>query len=153
MSGTGYVLLISEDGTLVDEVRGALGAMPAVRPLAIMKTADRLSAEMLAGIEIVLIHVGDGRVSGPVGRLLWLNSTIRRPIPVLAVVDDYRAPQALTFFRMGVSDVLSRRHHLDRLGELMPASGLRPSPDRRTIDRAAARVGSHPYLPIASQAC
>jgi DNA-binding response OmpR family regulator len=151
MGGTGYVLLISQDGTLVEEVRGALDASLEVHPLAIVKTADRVSAEILAGVAFVLIHVDGGGFSGPVGRLLWLNSTMRRPIPVLALVDVYEARQALAFFRMGVTDVLSRPHHLDRLGALVTASGRR-SPGHWTSDRAAALAVPQPYWSIASQA-
>jgi hypothetical protein len=153
MGGSRYVLLISEDGTLVEEVRGALDGLPAVHPMAVVTTVDAVSAKTLDGVKLVVVHVGKGNnPTGPVGRLLWMSSMMRRPIPVLALVDVYKPRQALAFFRMGVADVLSRSHHLDQLGVLMIAPSLQPSPDGPAIDQALARAASRPFLPIASPA-
>jgi DNA-binding NarL/FixJ family response regulator len=44
-------------------------------------------------------------------RLLWTNSTLSRPAAVLVVSEIYRPELAVTLFRMGVDEYLSRADH------------------------------------------
>jgi hypothetical protein len=150
MSGTGNVLLVSRYGSLVGAVREALGSTSGVDPLVVVKRAEVVGPEMLGGIGLVLFHLGEGDPTDPVGRLLWLSSTMRRPVPVLVLDDVYEARRSLEFFRMGVADVLSRSHHLDRIGTLIDATSLGPRLDDSDSDfeRAVARAAAQPRSPI-----
>jgi DNA-binding NtrC family response regulator len=49
-------------------------------------------------------------------RLLWTTTVQSRRIPVLVIAERYRTDQATMMYRMGVSEYISRSHHLDHLG-------------------------------------
>jgi DNA-binding NarL/FixJ family response regulator len=51
-------------------------------------------------------------------RLLWTTSVQTRRIPVLVIAERYRTDQATMMYRMGVSEYISRSHHLDQLGRV-----------------------------------
>ena len=71
-----------------------------------------------------LIVVHWGRESGSYGqldRLLWMTTVQTRRIPVLVIADRYRTDQATMMYRMGVSEYISRSHHLDQLGPVFSA--------------------------------
>ena len=50
---------------------------------------------------------------------------LSRPTPVLVIAERYRTDQATMMYRMGVSEYISRTHHLDQLGDVFGAY-LRP---------------------------
>jgi DNA-binding NtrC family response regulator len=54
-------------------------------------------------------------------RLLWTTTVQARRIPVLVITERYRTNQATMMYRMGVSDYISRTHHLDQLGPIFSA--------------------------------
>jgi len=54
-------------------------------------------------------------------RLLWTITVQARPIPVLVIAQRYRTDQATMMYRMGVSEYISRTHHLDQLGPVLSA--------------------------------
>jgi hypothetical protein len=123
--GAPTVLLISRDRSSIEEISMVLAGWPEGGFLAVADTADDVEVEALGRVGLMLVHLGEGEGPDPVGRLLWLSSTLRRPIPVLALADDFDADRALSLFRMGVADVLSRSHHRDRLGDVISALCLR----------------------------
>ena len=57
--------------------------------------------------------------------LLWATSVLSRPTPVVVIAERYLIDQATMMYRMGVSEYISRTHHLDQLGEVLGAY-LRP---------------------------
>jgi DNA-binding response OmpR family regulator len=62
-------------------------------------------------------HIGYDEVD----HILWATSILRNRVPVLVVADRYRVDQAITLYRMGVSDYVSRSHHIDQLGAWLTA--------------------------------
>jgi len=60
-------------------------------------------------------------------QLLWTTTVLARRVPVLVIADRYRTDQAITLYRMGVTEYISRTHHLDQWGRILRAS-LPPAP-------------------------
>jgi len=69
--------------------------------------------------------------TGEIGRyeqldqLLWATSVASRPTPIVVIAERYRIDQATMMYRMGVSEYVSRKHHLDQLADVLGAY-LRP---------------------------
>jgi response regulator of citrate/malate metabolism len=75
---------------------------------------------------IVVDWTCDNRRYGPLDRLLWTTTVQARQIPVVVIAERYRIDQATMMYRMGVSEYVSRTHHLDQLGPVL--SAYLPSP-------------------------
>jgi DNA-binding response OmpR family regulator len=54
-------------------------------------------------------------------RLLWTTSVKARRTLVLVIAERYRTDQATMMYRMGVSEYVSRTHHLGQLGRVFGA--------------------------------
>ncbi len=52
-------------------------------------------------------------------RLLWATSVLARRVPVLVIADQYRTEQATTLYRMGVTEYVSRTHHVGQFGRIL----------------------------------
>ena len=77
---------------------------------------------------LVVVHwTRDGSRYEHLDRLLWTTSVLARKVPVLVIAERYRTDQATMMFRMGVSEYISRTHHLDQFGQVF-AAYLPPSP-------------------------
>ncbi len=71
---------------------------------------------------IVVVHcAGDCGRYDQLDKLLWATTVLARPVPVLVIADRYRTDQATMLFRMGVSEYISRTHHIDQLGAVFAA--------------------------------
>jgi DNA-binding NarL/FixJ family response regulator len=71
---------------------------------------------------LVVMHWGrDSGNYGQLDRLLWTTTVLARRVPVLVIADRYRTDQATMMYRMGVSEYISRSHHLDQLGPVFSA--------------------------------
>jgi DNA-binding NarL/FixJ family response regulator len=71
---------------------------------------------------LVVMHWGrDSGNYAQLDRLLWMTTVQARRIPVLVIADRYRTDQATMMYRMGVSEYISRSHHLDQLGPVFSA--------------------------------
>jgi response regulator of citrate/malate metabolism len=70
---------------------------------------------------IVLHWTRESRRYEQLAQLLWATSVHMRKIPVLVIADRYRTDQATMMYRMGVSDYISRTHHIDQLGDVFSA--------------------------------
>jgi DNA-binding NtrC family response regulator len=70
-------------------------------------------------------------------RLLWTASVLTRRTPVLVIAERYRTDQATMMYRMGVSEYISRTHHLDQLGRIFSAylPALTPSSSEKVYGR------------------
>jgi DNA-binding NtrC family response regulator len=68
---------------------------------------------------LVVVHwARDSARYEQLDRLLWTTTVQARRIPVLVIAERYRTDQATMMYRMGVSDYISRSHHLDQLGSV-----------------------------------
>jgi len=52
-------------------------------------------------------------------QLLWTTTVLARRIPVVVIADRYRTDQAITLYRMGVAEYISRTHHIDQCGRIL----------------------------------
>jgi len=76
----------------------------------------------MARPRIVVVHCTGGSPRyDQLDQLLWATTVLARRIPVLVIADRYRTDQATMLFRMGVSEYISRTHHLDQLGQVFAA--------------------------------
>ena len=74
----------------------------------------------MAHPRLIIVHWSHhGGRSEELNRLLWATTVLATSVPVLVIVDRYRVDQATTFFRMGVTDYISRTHHGDQLGRIL----------------------------------
>lgn len=85
------------------------------------------------------------------GAVLQTGATSRRPVPVVAVAERYDERQALTCFRLGVTDYLSLKDHREALpaviGKLIAgqADVASANPQERPV-RGLKALRSHPVL-------
>jgi response regulator of citrate/malate metabolism len=54
-------------------------------------------------------------------RLLWTTTVQARRVPVVVIAERYRTYQATMMYRLGVSEYISRTHHLDQIGPVLSA--------------------------------
>jgi DNA-binding NarL/FixJ family response regulator len=67
--------------------------------------------------QLVVVHwTGESKRYEQLDRLLWTTTVLARRVPVLVIVERYRTDQATMMYRLGVSEYISRTHHLDHLG-------------------------------------
>jgi DNA-binding NtrC family response regulator len=76
----------------------------------------------MARPRIVVVHcTGESARYEQLDQLLWATTVLARQVPVLVIADRYRTDQATMLFRMGVSEYISRTHHLDQFGQVFAA--------------------------------
>jgi hypothetical protein len=68
---------------------------------------------------LVVVHLGKEERWAAVDVLLWSASQAKRPVPVVALSDQYDGELGLTLFRMGVTDYLALSHHRHKLPRLL----------------------------------
>jgi hypothetical protein len=87
-----------------------------------------------------------------IGQVLWACSMARRQVPLVVLDHAYDERRALTLFRMGVTDYLSRRDHRGRLAgvvaRLLPEKPAAP-PDAESAPRPP-RITRSKVNPVAT---
>jgi hypothetical protein len=92
------------------------------RLIVVRTIAEACALLEMARPRIVVVHcTGERARYEQLDQLLWTTTVQARPIPVLVIADRYRTDQATMLFRMGVSEYISRTHHLDQLGQVFAA--------------------------------
>ncbi len=123
------ILAVTNDDTLLSLLRAKLRDHigPKGRIMVAASVDEACPLLNTARARLIVVHLaGDsGRYEKKVDRLLWTTSVLRRPTPVVVIAERYRTDQATMMYRMGVSEYISRTHHLDQLGEVLGAY-LRP---------------------------
>ncbi len=87
---------------------------------------------------LIVVHLtGESARYEQLDQLLWATSVVSRPTPIVVVAERYRIDQATMMYRMGVSEYISRKHHLDGLADVLGAY-LRPATVRAGRDDESA---------------
>src|SRR5271165_346436 len=69
---------------------------------------------------LIVVHwTGDSGRYEQLDRLLWTTTVQARRVPVVVIAERYRTYQATMMYRLGVSEYISRTHHLDRIGGVL----------------------------------
>jgi DNA-binding NarL/FixJ family response regulator len=97
---------------------------------------------------LIVVHLGgDGGQYDQFDRLLWATSVLSRPTPVVVIAERYLIDQATTLYRMGVSEYISRTHHLEQVGDTLEAYLRRPGAAKveaaSNVGGTAARWGTN----------
>ncbi len=134
-------LIVTTDRSLVALLRNQLRRqnVPVSRMIVSESADEACSLLQAVRARLVVVHLESERLGyEEVDHILWVASTLARRVPVLVVAERYLLEQATMLYRMGVSDYVSRSHHLDQLGALV-ASYLPHAP--------AGALGSREALP------
>jgi two-component system response regulator HydG len=118
-------LLISNDPSLVEAVRGVIGSVAGLRLETVDSLAAACSQVKRKDVVLLLPHLAAEKDVGEVTRLLQAVSAARSPIATLVLSDHYRAEQALTLLRLGAADYLERPLDLCRLAYLLDVLTVR----------------------------
>jgi len=133
------ILAVTNDDTLLSLLRAKLRDHigPKGRIMVAASVDEACPLLNTARARLIVVHLaGDSGRYEQVDQLLWTTSVLRRPTPVVVIAERYRTDQATMMYRMGVSEYISRTHHLDQLGEVLGAY-LRPV----TLAAASAAEG------------
>jgi DNA-binding NtrC family response regulator len=128
------VLLMSRDASLVGWVDTEVGRLEELRLDAVDEIDVACARAKRDGVGMIVIHLGGEIGAAEVARLLWASSTLRRPVPVVAISERYQVDRAVMLFQLGVTDYLSRSHHRNRLRDVIETLAFHPS------DRPASLV-------------
>ncbi len=134
------ILTVTTDETLVallrSKLRDHLG--PKGRIIVAGSVDEACPLLKTARPRLIVVHLaGDSGGYGQLDRLLWTTSVLSRPTPVVVIAERYRTDQATMMYRMGISEYISRTHHLDQIGDVL-GTYLRPV----TLPAAATGDGS-----------
>jgi len=113
------ILTITNDSKFLEVFRSNLHDQVASSSHMIVASTIDEACSLLktARPRLVVVHwARDSGSYGQLDRLLWTTTVQARQIPVLVIAERYRTDQATMMYRMGVSDYISRSHHLDHLG-------------------------------------
>ncbi len=118
------ILTVTSDDVFVSVLRqqlhteaGALGRMIVARSM------DHANALLkVTRLGLVVVHwTGESARYEQLDQLLWTTSVLARRTPVLVIAERYRTDQATMMYRMGVSEYISRTHHIDQLARIFNA--------------------------------
>jgi DNA-binding NarL/FixJ family response regulator len=142
------VLTVTNDDSFLGMLRSKLRELNQRGRIAATPSLDEACSLLkTARPRLIVVHLGgDGGHYEQFDRLLWATSVLARPTPVVVIAERYLIEQATTLYRMGVSEYISRTHHLDQVGDILQAY-LRPATPSRvatasSADATGARWGS-----------
>lgn len=117
------VLMITGDPVLLESVRHELKALGGAARIDLVASVEE-ACDLLDKVQPRLIIADWKRRHNGfevMDRLLWATSKLVRHPPVVVIADRYREDQAVMFYRMGVSDYISRSDHLSSLTQILSA--------------------------------
>jgi DNA-binding NarL/FixJ family response regulator len=122
------ILTVTNDDTFLTLLRAKLRDHlgPKGRIMVAASVDEACPLLKTARARLIVVHLaGDSGRYEQLDRLLWTTSVLSRPTPVVVIAERYRTDQATMMYRMGVSEYISRTHHLDQLEGVLGAY-LRP---------------------------
>jgi DNA-binding NarL/FixJ family response regulator len=150
------ILAVTNDESLLGLIRSTVREQfgPTGRIVVAPSVAEACPLLKTARPRLIVVHLtGDAGRYEQLDQLLWATSVVSRPTPVVVIAERYRIDQATMMYRMGVSEYVSRKHHLDQLAEVLGAY-LHPV----TLPAAGAdgsakgwRAANHAPAPLTSQ--
>ncbi|ODT99202.1 MAG: hypothetical protein ABS79_04780 [Planctomycetes bacterium SCN 63-9] len=117
------ILMITGDPALLESVRHDLKALGGASRIDLVGSVKE-ACELLDKVQPRLIIADWKRKHNgfdAMDRLLWATSKLVRHTPVVVIADRYQDDQAVMFYRMGVSDYISRSDHLSLLPQILGA--------------------------------
>lgn len=117
------ILMITGDPDLLESVRHDLKMLGGASRIDLVGSVQE-ACDLLDKVQPRLIIADWKRKQNGfdvMDRLLWTTSKLARPTPVVVIADRYREDQAVMFYRMGVSDYISRCDHLGSLAQVLSA--------------------------------
>ena len=149
------ILTVTSDAkllrTLKHELR-ALGGSQIIWAETIKEACEWLA---IARARLIVMHWNHSESTyEEIDQLLWANTVLARPAPVLVLADQYQTNQALMLFRMGVTEYISRSHHLDDMGRVLRALLERQhtyTPETETPSLPTARPALDPVSTSSSR--
>ncbi len=118
------VLAVTNDDTLSGLIRSAVREHFGEKGRIVVAHSVAEACPLLktARPRLIVVHLtGENGHYEELDRLLWETSVVSRPTPVVAIAERYRIDQATMMYRMGVSEYISRKHHLEQLAEVLAA--------------------------------
>jgi DNA-binding NtrC family response regulator len=115
-------LIVTTDRSLVALLREHLRRQKVAESRMIVSESADEACSLLQTVRarVVVVHLHpEHEAYEEVDHILWVASTLDRRVPVLVVAERYLVEQATMLYRMGVSDYVSRSHHLDQLGAVV----------------------------------
>jgi hypothetical protein len=82
-----------------------------------MNEAGRLLE--VARPQLIVVHDDEAFSYEALDLLLWSNSVLARPAPVMVVADGYSTERAITLFQMGVDEYVCVIEHGDRMSSIL----------------------------------
>ncbi len=151
-------LIVTTDRSLVALLRNQLRRqnVPVSRMIVSESADEACSLLQAVRARLVVVHLESERLGyEEVDHILWVASTLARRVPVLVVAERYLLEQATMLYRMGVSDYVSRSHHLDQLARSWHRTSLTHLPvllglEKRSLrkSRPEWRLRENPLPPL-----
>jgi PleD family two-component response regulator len=123
------ILAVTHDEAFLELLRSHLReCVGAGARLVVAKTIDdACSLLSTAQPRVIILHWNrEGSHYEQLDRLLWSTSVQARRIATVVIAERYRTEQATMMFRMGVSEYISRTHHVAQIGQVF-AAYIRPA--------------------------
>ncbi len=114
-------LIVTTDCSLVALLRKQLRRQKVAESRMIVSATAGEACSLLQCLRarLVVVHLEPERLGcDEVDHILWVASTLPWRVPLVVVAERFLVEQATMLYRMGVSDYLSRSHHLDQLVRL-----------------------------------
>ncbi len=154
------ILTVTHDEAFLEVLRSHLReCIGAGARLIVAKTIDDACSLLeTARPRLVVLHWNrEGSHYEQLDRLLWATSVQARRIPIVVIAERYRTEQATMMFRMGVSEYISRTHHVAQIGQVFAAYirpttqvvGLAGAADTKDSARRAAKRDKSEHIAAA----
>jgi hypothetical protein len=122
------ILAVTEDPTWLDFFWSESRLIQGTR---LVVSASMKEARSLLGCtnaRLIVVDWQDASASGDeIDHLLWANSVLASPAPVLVVAPCYRPEDALSLFQMGVDEYLGMSEHANQLRTILDQMLARPT--------------------------